>query len=89
MAGGFTGLLGLTGIWFNGAPPSGFTRQERFSMMNFWDGTHVIMTQEVNSTVGATDRATLLDLYCGIALSDPTPVVGVTKYIPVLRRRRR
>ena len=66
------------------------TRQERFSMMNFWDGSHIIMTQEVDGSVGATDRATLLDLYCGISL-DP-PVAGpadTTDYVPVIRRRRR
>ncbi len=45
------------------------TRERRFSMLNFSDGTHILVTQEVDSTVDASDRATLLDLYNGIALA--------------------
>ena len=89
MAGGFIGLTELTGIWFSSVPSFLNTRQERFSMMNFYDGTHIIMTQEADGAVGKPDRATLLDLYCGITLDDPSPVVAQSKYIPVIRRRRR
>ncbi len=45
------------------------TRERRFSMLNFWDGTHILVTQEVDNNVDETDRATLLDLYSGIALA--------------------
>lgn len=90
MAGGFFGLLELNGIWLGAPPPSAFTRQERFSMMNFWDGTHIIVTQEVDGAVGAADRATLLDLYCGIALDPPIGAPSLrARYIPVIRRRER
>ncbi len=90
MPGGFD-ILELSGIWLRGGAPSQIaTRQERFSMMNFWDGTHTIVTQEVDGAVGKPDRATLLDLYCGIPLNDPTPPApGSSPYTPVTRRRRR
>ncbi len=90
MAGGFQGLNELSGVWLSGPPASALTRQERFSFMAFGgDGTHIHVTQEVDSAVAAADRATLLDLYCGIALGAPVAVVGGAKYIPTIRRRRR
>jgi len=89
MAGGFIGLTELTGVWFSSKASFLNTRQERFSMMNFYDGTHIIMTQEVDGAVGKPDRATLLDLYCGIPLGAPgPPVTGGAGYIPWMRRRR-
>ena len=47
------------------------TRERRFSMLNFTDGLHIMVTQEVDGNIDETDRATLLDLYNGIALSSP------------------
>lgn len=55
------------------------TREKRFSMLNFWDGTHILVTQEPDGNVDETDRATLLDLYSGIALAG---AVGQ----PIMRR---
>lgn len=45
------------------------TREKRFSMLNFGDGTHVHATFEADSTVDLDDRQHLLDCYSGIAFS--------------------
>lgn len=45
------------------------TKEKRLSMLNFGDGTHVHATFEADGAVDADDRAHLLDLYSGVALS--------------------
>ena len=45
------------------------SREKRFSMMGFGDGTHIHVTFEADGAVDADDRAHLLDLYSGIALA--------------------
>ncbi len=47
------------------------TRQKRFSMMGFGDGTYIHTKFEADGTIDADDRAHLLDLYSGIALAAP------------------
>lgn len=43
------------------------TREKRFSMLNFGDGTHVHATFEADGSVDLDDRQHLLDCYSGIA----------------------
>ena len=45
------------------------TREKRFSMLNFGDGTHVHATFEADGTVDLDDRQHLLDCYSGIAFA--------------------
>lgn len=45
------------------------TREKRFSMLNFGDGSHIHATFEADGTVNADDRAHLLDLYSGLSLT--------------------
>ena len=54
------------------------TRQKRFSMLSFGDGVidHVLF--EADGAVDADDRAHLLGLYSGIAISEPTVADGLT-----------
>lgn len=47
------------------------TREKRFSMLNFGDGTHVHATFEADSSVDLDDRQHLLDCYSGIAFGSP------------------
>ena len=48
------------------------TREKRFSMLNFGDGTHLHATFEADSSVDLDDRQHLLDCYSGIAFDAPT-----------------
>lgn len=55
------------------------TREKRFSMLNFGDGTHVHATFEADGTVDLDDRQHLLDCYSGIAFggapaTTPVPI---------------
>lgn len=45
------------------------TREKRFSMLNFGDGTHVHATFEADGAVDLDDRQHLLDCYSGIAFA--------------------
>ena len=64
------------------------TREKRFSMLNFGDGNNLHALFEADGSVDADDRAHMLDLYSGIALNNPSPVVVKTNFrIP--RRVRR
>lgn len=45
------------------------TREKRFSMLNFGDGTHLHATFEADGTVDLDDRQHLLDCYSGIDFS--------------------
>lgn len=45
------------------------TREKRFSMLNFGDGTHIHATFEADGTVDLDDRQHLLDCYSGIAFA--------------------
>ncbi|KKL71134.1 hypothetical protein LCGC14_2097940 [marine sediment metagenome] len=66
------------------------TREKRFAMLNFTEGLYIHAQFEADGAIDADDRAHLLDLYGGIALDSPSPVdPDNTKYIPVIRRRRR
>ena len=47
------------------------TREKRFSMLNFGDGTHIHATFEADGTVDLDDRQHLLDCYSGIAFGEP------------------
>lgn len=42
------------------------TREKRFAMLNFGDGTHIHAMFEADGVVDADDRAHLLDLYGGL-----------------------
>jgi hypothetical protein len=53
------------------------TREKRFSMLNFGDGTHVHATFEADGAIDADDRQHLLDCYSGIAFAAPAVVVFV------------
>ena len=64
------------------------TREKRFSMLNFGDGTHVHVTFEADGAVDLDDRQHLLDCYSGIAFGAPPGPPGFT-ITPWLRRRRR
>jgi hypothetical protein len=56
------------------------TRQKRFSMMNFGDGTHIHTTFEADGAVNLDDRQHLLDCYSGVAFFSTAPATS----IPVL-----
>lgn len=45
------------------------TREKRFSMLGFGDGTHIHVTFEADSSVDLDDRQHLLDCYSGIAFA--------------------
>ena len=45
------------------------TREKRFSMMNFGDGSHIHATFEADGSVDLDDRQHLLDCYSGIAFA--------------------
>ena len=47
------------------------TREKRFSMLNFGDGTHIHATFEADGAVNLDDRQHLLDCYSGIAFAAP------------------
>jgi hypothetical protein len=47
------------------------TREKRFSMLNFGDGTHIHATFEADGTVDKDDRQHLLDCYSGISFAAP------------------
>ena len=47
------------------------TRQKRFSMMSFGDGTHIHVTFEADGSVDLDDRQHLLDCYSGVAFATP------------------
>jgi hypothetical protein len=51
------------------------TREKRFSMLNFGNGTHIHATFEADGAVDLDDRQHLLDCYSGIAFND---ISGVT-----------
>lgn len=53
------------------------TRQKRLGMLNFHDGTTVwLLPDPLTSGIDAAERATLLDLYRGIALAG-APTLGI------------
>jgi hypothetical protein len=58
------------------------SREKRFSMLNFGDGTHVHATFEADASVDLDDRQHLLDLYSGIALASPSTAVLGDSIIP-------
>lgn len=45
------------------------SRERRFSMLNFGDGTHIHATVEADGTIDLDDRQHLLDCYSGIAFA--------------------
>ncbi len=45
------------------------SREKRFSMLNFGDGTHIHATFEADGTIDLDARQHLLDCYSGIAFS--------------------
>ena len=49
------------------------TREKRFSMLNFGDGTHIQATFEADGSVDLDDRQHLLDCYSGIAFAGAAP----------------
>lgn len=49
------------------------TREKRFSMLSFGDGTHIQATFEADGTVDLDDRQHLLDCYSGIAFGGAPP----------------
>ena len=51
------------------------TREKRFSMLNFGDGSHIHATFEADGSVDLDDRQHLLDCYSGIAFGG-APVGG-------------
>ncbi|MEE9584777.1 MAG: hypothetical protein V3W51_04770 [Candidatus Brocadiales bacterium] len=61
------------------------SRQKRFSMLNFGDGTHIHATFEADGAVDLDDRQHLLDCYSGIAFGAPAAqsVFGVG-FIPLI-----
>lgn len=58
------------------------TREKRFSMLNFGDGTNIHTLFEADSSVDLDDRQHLLDCYSGIAFLG-APTVGIGQY-PVM-----
>jgi len=65
------------------------TRQKRFSMMNFGDGTTIHVLFEADGAVDLDDRQHLLDCYSGIAFAAPSGEVDIGAINPRVRRRRR
>lgn len=65
------------------------TREKRFSMLNFGDGSHIHATFEVDGAVDLDDRQHLLDCYSGIAFG-ATVIVTFTgrNNAPVLLAQR-
>jgi len=47
------------------------TKEKRFSMINFGDGTTIHLLFEADGTVDLDDRQHLLDCYSGIAFAAP------------------
>lgn len=64
------------------------SREKRFSMLNFGDGTHIHATFEADGAVDLDDKQHLLDCYSGIAFSG-APAAAAGSLIPVIRRRKR
>jgi len=64
------------------------TREKRFSMMNFSDGTGTQTLFEVDGTVNLDDKQHLLDCYSGIAFNDISGVSIVPLTMQSYRQRR-
>lgn len=52
------------------------SREKRFSILNFGDGTHIHATFEADGAVDDDDRLHLLDLYSGLAAAGAPAVAG-------------
>ncbi len=62
------------------------TREKRFSMLNFGDGTHIHATFEADGAVDLDDRQHLLDCYSGIAFGAPAGVTIMAQLRATFRR---
>ena len=54
------------------------TSEKRFSMLSFSESFNLHV--EPQGSVGATSRATLMDLYAGITLDNPSAITGHTYF---------
>ena len=54
------------------------TSEKRFSMIGFSDSINLHV--EPQGSVGATSRSTLMDLYNGVALDNPSAITGHTYF---------
>ncbi len=66
------------------------TKNKRFSMLNFGDGTSIHLLPNPDGSIESGDRQHLLDCYSGIAFSEavPSPILVRAKAIfPELKKK--